>query len=309
MNQPVGPFQSVSVVRGLLAGAGLFPSRRLGQSFLIDRHAMERLVASAELTEEDLVLEVGTGTGGLTGYLLAQAGHVVTVEIDSRLADIARGVLGYDSERLTLVAADALRSKHELDPEMTDALLGAWQTGRFARFKLVANLPYVIATPLVADLRLFRLRAERMCFTVQRELADRMLASPGGPEYGWLTVLIASLSRAELLGNISPTCFYPRPKVTSSIVRLFPVAEFPQPQRLEAFTDLVNYLFQHRRKTLAHNLRDLAKRAGAEWSAEEVLAAASVTPMSRAQELSTQAFWRMTDALLARTRNEGGKDD
>ena len=306
MNEP-DPFQSITVIRRALKAAGVRPSARRGQAFLVDRHAMEKLVASAELDKDDLVLEVGTGTGGLTGYLLEQAGGVVSVEIDRRLAASVQMILGRN-ERLTLLTDDILRSKHELNPTVTEALLSLWQSGRFERFKLVANLPYSVATPVVAELLRFEpLLPERMCFTVQREVATRISSPPGSRDYGWLSVLVGSLSSVQCVADVSASCFYPSPKVDSTILRLLLDTDRPESARMERFTRLVQYLFQHRRKMLAGNLRKFRKLIGADWSVERVLDETGIDGKLRPENLSVELFWMLSDVIMKHTTN--GKSD
>lgn len=259
---------------------------------------MEKLVASAELDGDDLVLEVGTGTGGLTGYLLEHAGLVISVEIDRRLVASAHRMLGRN-ERLMLLTSDILRSKHELSPTVTEALLSSWQSGKFARFKLVANLPYSVATPVVAEfLRFEPLLPERMCFTVQREVATRISARPGSRDYGWLSVLVQSLASVQCMADMSASCFYPRPKVDSTIMRLFPNPNRPKPVRMDHFAQLVQYLFQHRRKMLAGNLRKFRELTDADWSVECILEETGIDGKLRPEKLSVESFWMLSDVIM-----------
>lgn len=293
------PFQSQKMLKGLLKRANVMPSARQGQAFLIERHLMEKLVASAELNAGDLVLEVGTGTGGLTGYLLRSAGHVITVEIDNRLRAIARRELG-EPEGLTLLGCDVLKSKHELDPTVVGAIREKWESGKFGRFKLVANLPYAVASPLIADLLEFEPLPERMCFTVQYEVAQRLGAKAGGHDYGWLSILVQSLAEIEGITQVPASCFFPRPKVASTILRLIPKRERPSEERLRQLTEVVAQLFQHRRKMILGSLKKLAKERGGEWSAEEVLEETGIDGKMRPEEVEVEKFWQLSDAILGR---------
>ena len=241
-------FQTKTQIKALLAGCGRHPRKRYGQHFLIDRNLMEKLIESAEIGPEDCVLEVGTGTGSLTGMLAEWAGHVVSMEIDEHVWTVAReqlGILG----NVTPILGDALAGKNELSPEMVEAV--SRERSRCARLKLVANLPYDIATSLVINLLLSDLPFERMCFTVQAEVADRFLAKVGSADYGPVGILTSVLTKARRICRVPPTAFWPEPKVDSAMVQLdrsrlknWTSAEYKELSRF------VRHFFQKRRKTL-----------------------------------------------------------
>jgi len=248
-------FQTQRQIQTLLAGAGLRPNRRLGQCFLIDRHRMGRLVDSAELTDRDVALEVGAGTGSLTSLLAERAGRVVACEVDPGLVRLLRGTL---ADNVTLVPADALAGKHRLNP-MLLAALDAAAEGLAGRRVLVANLPYDIATPLIAELLIEPAGIERMCFTVQKEVGERLLAEPGSKTYGPVSVLTALLGRAESVASVPARLFWPRPRVDSVILRLDVLAPHRRAERdLDArqIADVVRTVFLHRRKMLRTILPD-----------------------------------------------------
>ncbi len=240
----------------LLDSAGLSPRRRLGQCFLIDRNLMAKLVEAAELCADDCVLEVGCGTGSLTGLLAEGAGRVVAVEIDRGLAEIARNRLA-DRANVTLLACDVLRRKSEIEPQVIEHLAAAVGEAR-GGLKLVANLPYDVATSLVMNLLLGRPHFDRLCFTVQAEVGDRFLAEPDTAEYGPVRILCGLLADAARIARAPAQAFWPAPRVTSVMLRL-DVKSQPAvaPPEIAGFAGLVRRCFQSRRKTLGHIGRQL----------------------------------------------------
>jgi 16S rRNA (adenine1518-N6/adenine1519-N6)-dimethyltransferase len=273
--------QTKRQIEQTLAAAGLHPRKRFGQHFLIDGNLMRRLVDSAELTPDDLVLEVGPGTGGLTDLLARRAGHVVCVEIDRDLAAIL-GERFRDAINVTLIQGDVLQGKHHLTPEVAAAIRdcaippgrvphrlrwgteeseapspaprgGAPTTGAI---KLVSNLPYQVATPLVMNLLIDHPRVRRMCFTVQAEVAERITAEPGGKDYGPLSILCQCLCTIATIARIGPHCFWPAPAVDSVMLRL-DVRDHALVERgeLPAFAAFVRSAFDHRRKQLRTALK------------------------------------------------------
>src|SRR5262245_40915009 len=214
------PRQTLSYLSRLLAERGMRPKGKLGQNFLIDLNLIDLIVRTAELSRADAVLEVGSGTGGLTARLADEAGAVVSVEVDPAFHGLAAELLA-DKPNVELVHGDALKHKNELNPEV----LAAWDRRAAAHGctvrKLVANLPYVVATPVIANLLLDR-PPERMVVTVQWEIAERLTAGPGLKDYGALAVLAQSLADVEIVRRLGPSVFWPRPQVDSAIVRITP---------------------------------------------------------------------------------------
>src|SRR5262245_3169159 len=187
------PRQTLSYIKGLLQSRRLIPKNKMGQNFLIDLNLLDLVVRTAELTRDDCVLEVGTGTGSLTVRLADHAGAVLTFDRDPEFFEMARQVLT-DQPKVRQLRGDALAGKNELNPEMLagwDAL--AAERG-LSRRKLVANLPFAIATPLVTNLIIAGAPIERMVVMIQWELAERMVAVAGTKDYGALAVLIQSVA-------------------------------------------------------------------------------------------------------------------
>jgi len=234
----------------LLETYGLSPSRKLGQNFLIDGNLMHKLVASAELTPTDTVLEVGAGTGSLTEMLLERAGHVVAVEYDRGLYKLLAERLGAH-QGLTLLHADILQSKSRIAPLVLEAVSRAHRA-QAGRICLVANLPYSVASPLLIDLLLGELPLALACFTVQKEVADRITAAPGGKLVGPLAIILQSGAAVERVGKVPPQAFWPQPKVESVMLRVLPKSDRSHLPRLAR---VVHACFLHRRKTLRYNLQ------------------------------------------------------
>lgn len=280
--------QTRSQIQAILSEAGLKPRHALGQNFLIDGNLMRKLVASAEIDSRDLILEVGGGTGALTELLARHAGEVVTVEKDAALAEVLRQRVG-SLPNVEVIEGDALRRKHELDPRVVEFLRGGAtfsqieggdafrqaeggqgssdieggnRTGenpggeRSCPIKLVANLPYQIATPLVMNLLLRHRNVRRLCFTVQAEVGERIVAGPGSKAYGPLSIVTQTTARVETIARLSPKAFWPAPEVHSVMLRL----DVHEPDIIAAsdlveFSNLVRATFHHRRKKLRSALR------------------------------------------------------
>lgn len=259
-------FQTKSQIAAILESIGRRPSHRFGQNFLIDRNLMDKLVESAGIDHGDCILEVGPGTGSLTALLLKHAGRVVSVEIDDHLADHLDRALGGDPH-FRLVRGDCLQDKSTLAPALVEAVRMARVEIGPGPLKLVANLPYDAATPLVIELLLSELEVSRLCFTVQTEVADRFLAQPSTRDYGPVSVIVQALCVAKRVAKCPPEAFWPRPKVQSTMLRLD-----VNPSRHAArsppapFARFVRSMFLHRRKTLINNARSLE-------NAENVIAA------------------------------------
>jgi len=292
-------FQTKTQIAALLETLGRRPNHRFGQNFLIDRNLMKKLVDSAELARRDCVLEVGPGTGSLTAHLLQQAGRVVSVEIDTFLADHLEQSLRDDS-RFRLVRGDCLHDKSTLAPALVEAVRQAGAELKSESLKLVANLPYDAATPLVIELLLSDLQVSRLCFTVQTEVADRFLAQPSTRNYGPVSIIAQALCAAKRVAKCPPEAFWPRPKVQSTMLRLDvldphrPGLSPPGP-----FAQFVRSMFLHRRKTLVNNARSVE-------NAVVVIAAIrqlGINENARPENLSVDewiALWQSADARMQR---------
>jgi 16S rRNA (adenine1518-N6/adenine1519-N6)-dimethyltransferase len=235
--------QTLTEIRQLLAARGIRPKHRLGQNFLHDHNQLRRIVEAGSVSPGDLVLEVGPGTGTLTETLVEAGAEVVCVELDEDMASIVESRLG---DRIRLIRGDCLDRRRHLAPVVLDELAGR-------PFRLVANLPYQAATPLMMDLLVRRPNCLAQVALIQKEVADRLAAGPGGREYGPISVLTAALGSIERVATVPPGCFWPAPKVTSAVVAITPNPSHGVADP-EAFGDFVGELFRTRRKQLGATL-------------------------------------------------------
>jgi len=282
--------QTLSQIRALLAAAGLRPRKRYGQHFLIDLNLMRKLVAAANLQPADVVLEVGCGTGSLTEMLLETGARVVAVEIDRGFSRIVQQRLG-ENPRLTLINADILAGKHAFNPQVT-AALQAEKPQPGGRYALVSNLPYQIATPLLIEALLCEPRFECLVCTVQKEVADRLLARAGQEDYGPLAVVTDTLAQARPLFTIPPEAFWPSPQIESVILHLRPLPPGKIPvTEPRAFAQFVRHMFTHRRKML----RTASHPGGHPLApAIELL---GINPRARPQELTPDQWRRLFQSM------------
>jgi 16S rRNA (adenine1518-N6/adenine1519-N6)-dimethyltransferase len=275
--------QSKHQIDALLAQAGSRPRRQFGQNFMIDQNLVRAVAEAGNLGPGDCVLEIGPGTGTLTEELLQRAGRVIAVEIDRDLAGLLRKVLA-DRANFSLIEGDALAGKHDLSPALSNAIEQSRAAGQTV--KLVANLPYNIASPLVIDLLMAGV--ELLAFTVQKEVALRIGAKPDGPDYGPLSVMAQMLSRVEILRTLPPQAFWPPPKIESALVRL------TRDDRLggaaKTFGVFVSAMFSFRRKTLRRALLE------AGHNAQRVLALTGLDGQQRAESFAPQVFVRLFEA-------------
>lgn len=245
------PRQTLNYIRGLLENHGLEPKNKLGQNFLIDLNMLDLVVRSAELTREDSVLEVGTGTGTLTAHLAASAGAVFTVEIDRNFHDLVRPLLGGRANVVSFLG-DALARKNELNPDVLSGWAELTAKCGCTRRKLVANLPYAVATPIISNLLIQdEFPIDRMVAMVQWEIGERLRAAVGTKDYSALSVLVQSVADVETVRKVSPTNFHPRPKVDSAIVRITPnPAKRARVGDVRKFREFLRDLYTLRRKNL-----------------------------------------------------------
>lgn len=292
--------QTQSFLIRRFAEVGIRPRTRHGQNFLIDLNLVRLLADTADLDKRDVVLEVGTGTGSLTGLLAQRAAEVISVEVDAQMHLLASEEL-IGASNVTLLNQDALRNKNNLHPAVLEKVHEKLSAAPGRRFKLAANLPYNIATPVLSNLLTAELVPITMTATIQKELADRIVARPGTKDYGALSVWIQAQCDTEIVRILPPTVFWPRPKVTSAIVQITLRPE----QRagiadLDFFHTTVRSLFFHRRKFLRSVVHSAFKDRLDKPAVDELLAGLGFDENSRAEELDVPAMLRLTDALRER---------
>jgi 16S rRNA (adenine1518-N6/adenine1519-N6)-dimethyltransferase len=239
--------QSKHEIEALLSQAGSRPRHQFGQNFMIDQNLVRAVAEAGSLGLQDSVIEVGPGTGTLTDELLERAGSVVAVEIDRDLAGLLRET-NADRPNFSLIEGDALSGKHALNPQLLATISQSLRAGR--PVKLVANLPYNIASPLVIELLIAGV--ELLAFTVQKEVALRLAGQAGSEDYGPLTVMAQMLSRVEILRTLPPQVFWPPPKIESALVRLS--RDDRLGDKVRPFGAFVHAIFSFRRKTLRRAL-------------------------------------------------------
>jgi len=279
----------LSEMKQILAGGNIRLSKSLGQNFLHDANQLRRIVAAGELTASDRVLEIGPGLGPLTDLLLAQAGNVLAVEKDRRLVDVlldsmaVRGGLARVRPKLLLVHDDAMRFLRRESRDWND-------------WKMVSNLPYSAASPILVELAQATGCPERMVVTVQREVAQRIVAKPGAEDYGLLTLLIQLRYEPHGWFKVPADCFFPRPDVDSACVTLLRRSK-PLLSREQAatFTKIVKRAFSQRRKMMLKLLTE-------DWSKEwlgDWFRAGGLTTEVRAERVGLNEFVRLAELLHA----------
>jgi len=269
----------LSDMRDLLAKRDIQLTKSLGQNFLHDANQLERIVASAELTPEDKVLEIGPGLGPLTELLLQKAAHVFAIEKDARLVEVLRERLV--QPQFELLHADALRF---LEDEPRD--WSAW--------KLVANLPYSVASPILVELACGARAPKKIVGTLQLEVAQRLMAQTDDDHYGILTLLVQLDFAPRSLFKIPPGCFFPSPDVDSACVILDRREQPLLPENLRAmFKRIVKLSFSQRRKMMLK----LLKQDWPKEKLEAVFAELKISPHERAEKLSLVQFVELTKLL------------
>lgn len=266
--------QKLTEIRALLDARGLSPRKQFGQNFLLDHNLIKKLVDAARVGEGDVVLEVGPGTGTLTEELLASGATVVAAEVDRGLCELLRERFASWGDRFTLVEGDALNGKRAMS-EAIRTTVAARRGGR--DFKLVSNLPYAAGTPIMSILLADHPECVGQYVTIQREVGDRLRAGPGSKDYGPLAVLAQAVARVEVVANLPPECFWPRPDVHSAMVAIERRAD-PATQEPRRLFDFAQRVFEKRRKQLGAIIgRDRAWPTG-------------IGPEMRAEQLSPAQF-------------------
>lgn len=251
-----------------------FPQKKYGQNFLTDEKALSDIVAAAKLSKDDIVVEIGSGLGVLTFALLAEAKKVIAIEADLDLADYLRDK---KAKNLTVIRGDAL----QID----------WTATLDEPYKIVANIPYSITSPLLQKIYHLEKKPSVVVLLVQKELAERLTAEPGNRDRGFMTVLSEANATVKVIRKVKPGSFYPVPKVGSAIIEVTPLSESQMPT---IFWPAVEAGFRHARQTLMNGLKDLPI---SRTDVEKIFAELSLNPMARPAELTFTQWQNLSQAV------------
>ena len=258
--------------------------KNYGQNFLIDSHVIDKIIAAAEIDKSTKVLEIGPGIGTLTQYLAEAAESVTAVEIDDKLIPILEKTLA-DYDNVNVIHGDILKQD-----------IGAIFGGE--PFKIVANLPYYITTPIIMNLLESRVPADSITVMIQKEVADRMKAEPGSKDYGALSLAVQYYADPYLAANVPPNCFMPRPNVGSAVIRLERLEEPSVNVKDERHMfKLIRAAFNQRRKTLANAVKNFEGLSYSREEVENALTSIGLDTRVRGEALGLQEFAALSDAL------------
>ncbi|MHC4424113.1 MAG: 16S rRNA (adenine(1518)-N(6)/adenine(1519)-N(6))-dimethyltransferase RsmA [Planctomycetota bacterium] len=295
--------QTKQQIQQLLASAGASPNKRLGQHFLIDLNLMRLLVDSAHIKNNDIVLEVGCGTGSLTEALADNAGMVVAVERDKALAEIAKTQLAPKGNVL-IINTDILETKNAISPTVTKAIQ-LCQKKYAGRILLVANLPYNAASPVMLNLITGSVTVDSMYVTVQKEVAQRITAAPGQKHYGTLSIFLAATGDVKTIRVLKPTVFWPQPQVNSAMISF--VRKKTKASRIkntELFNNAVHLFMQHRRKMLKTSTKLITGKLTQIKDWPEIFEKCSIDPTQRPDQLSPENYIAIANLCSERLNQE-----
>jgi 16S rRNA (adenine1518-N6/adenine1519-N6)-dimethyltransferase len=294
--------QTKQQIQQLLASAGIEPNKRLGQHFLVDLNLMRLLVDNANISNDDIVLEVGCGTGSLTQALAERAGKVIAVEMDETLAKIAARELAA-AGNVEVFNADILENKNTINRTISGAIELA-RKRRSGRFLLVSNLPYSVASPLMMNLITGPIVADAMYVTVQKEVAGRMAATPGDKHYGTLSIHLAATGDVITERVLKPTVFWPQPQVSSAMISFVRKTEKrSRIQSLELLGEVVNLFLQHRRKMIKACTRFVAGKLAEIDNWPEIFQRCNINPQNRPEQLEVSDYVAIANYCAERLKN------
>ena len=268
--------------------------KKFGQNFLIDEHVLSKIIRSAEITEDDFVVEIGPGIGTLTQYLAASAREVAAIEIDDALIPILKDTLSaYDN--VTVIHEDVLK---------VDLCKLAEEKNGGEPIKVVANLPYYITTPIIMGLFENHVPVESITIMVQKEVADRMKTGPGSKDYGALSLAVQYYAKPELVANVPPNCFMPRPRVGSAVIRLTRHTEVPvEAEDEKLMFQIIRASFNQRRKTLVNGLGNAPELHIPKEMTTEVLEEMGLSASVRGEALTLAQFAELSNRILEKRKN------
>lgn len=262
--------------------------KKFGQNFLIDTRVLERIIARAEITKDDMVLEIGPGIGTMTQYLCENAREVVAVEIDNSLIPILEDTLS-EYNNVTVINDDILKVD-------INKLVEEHNAGK--PIKVVANLPYYITTPIIMGLFEKKVNVDSITVMVQKEVADRMKSGPGSKDYGALSLAVQYYSKPEIVANVPPNCFMPRPNVSSAVIRLKLYDEMAvKVENENLLFRLIRASFNQRRKTLVNGIKNSGELNYTKEQVVEALAKIGLNENIRGEALTLEQFGELSDIL------------
>lgn len=263
--------------------------KKFGQNFLIDPHVLEKIIASAGVTKDDMVLEIGPGIGTMTQYLAESAGRVVAVEIDNNLIPILQETLK-DYDNVTVIHNDILKVD-------IAELAEKYNGGR--PIKVVANLPYYITTPIIMGLFESHVPIDNITVMVQKEVADRMQEGPGSKNYGALSLAVQYYAEPYIVANVPSNCFIPRPSVGSAVIRLTRHKDAPvQTKDEQMMFRLIRASFNQRRKTLQNGINNASDLHFTKEQIASAIESMGLPPAVRGETLTLEQFAKLTDLLV-----------
>ncbi|MBR5579062.1 MAG: 16S rRNA (adenine(1518)-N(6)/adenine(1519)-N(6))-dimethyltransferase RsmA [Lachnospiraceae bacterium] len=262
--------------------------KKFGQNFLIDTHVLDKIMKESGITKEDMVLEIGPGIGTMTQYLAEAAREVVAIEIDKNLIPILEDTLS-EYDNVTVINEDVLK---------VDIRKLSEERNQGKPIKVVANLPYYITTPIVMSLLESRIPIDSITIMVQKEVAERMQEEPGSKEYGALSLAVQYYAKPEIVANVPPNCFMPRPKVGSSVIRLT-LYEKPQVEVSDEklMFSLIRASFNQRRKTLVNGIGNASNLNISKEQVMKALERMGLPPTIRGEMLSLEQFAELSNLL------------
>ena len=279
---------SAQTLKTIMAAHGIRPQHKYGQNFLIDTRVLQSIVAATEAGPDDVVLEIGPGLGTLTQQLAKAAGKVLAIELDKKLVEILQKTIVEPYPNVEIIQGDAGRI------DLQELLAQRLAPGK--RAKVAANLPYYITTPLIMRLLEEQLPLERVVVMVQKEVADRMVATPGGKDYGALSVAVQYYTNPQIVTKVSRGAFLPSPEVDSAVVGMTVRTSPPVDAPHEAFFRVVRAAFGQRRKALGNALA--SGLAMDKPSVQEALEAAGINASRRGETLSLEEFAALTRKII-----------
>lgn len=264
--------------------------KKFGQNFLVDKNILEKIVDAAEITEADCVLEIGPGIGTMTQYLAERAGAVIAVEIDKNLIPVLQDTLS-SYPNVTVIHGDILKTD-------IDRIVQGQNGGK--PVKVVANLPYYITTPIIMALFENHVTLQSITIMVQKEVADRMQAKPGTKEYGALSLAIQYYARPQIVINVPAACFFPKPNVDSTVIRLTRYEKPPVAAREEKHLfAVIRASFNQRRKTLLNGLSNAGHLGAGKEELKEILEEMGLPLTVRGETLTLEQFTELSNRILS----------